>query len=38
MLIPHVAEHRNPLPVIEQTLSKLPFPAEIAYDGLAIEL
>ena len=38
MMIHHVAEHRNPLPVIEQTLSKLPFPAEIAYDGLAIEL
>ena len=38
MIIHHVAEHRNPLSTIEQTLAALPFPAEIAYDGMVIEL
>lgn len=38
MIIHHVAEHRNPIPTIEKTLAALPFPAEIAYDGMVIEL
>ena len=38
MIITHVAEHRSPLPVIEQTLSALPFRAEVAYDGMVVEL
>ena len=38
MIIHHVAEHRNPLSTIENTLAALPFPAEIAYDGMVIEL
>ena len=38
MLIHHVAEHRNPLPCIQRNLDKLSFPAEIAYDGMQVEL
>ena len=38
MIIHHVAEHRNPIPTIKKTLAALPFPAEIAYDGMLIEL
>lgn len=38
MVIHHVAEHRNPIPTIENTLVTLPFPAEIAYDGMVIAL
>ena len=38
MIIHHVAEHRNPLPAIQKTLDVLPFPAEVAYDGMCIEI
>lgn len=38
MIIHHVAELRNPLDVIEKTIRTLPFPAEIAYDGMKISI
>jgi len=38
MLLHHVAEHRNPLPVIESALAKLPFPAAVAHDGMSVEI
>jgi len=38
MLLHHVAEHRNPLPVIESALAKLPFPAAVAHDGMTVEI
>lgn len=38
MIIHHVAELRNSLLVIGQTLAALPFPAEIAYDGMKISI
>ncbi len=38
MIIHHVAEHRNPLPTIKKALAALPFAAEIAYDGMVVDL
>ena len=38
MLIHHVAEHRNPLSCIQSTIEKFTFPAEVAYDGMTVEL
>lgn len=38
MAIHHIAELRSPLPVIQEALSRLPFPAQAMADGDVIEL